>query len=354
MNHRNFTPEDPALPMTYPGFVFRVLCNEGHAPSALLSETGLAAESFADPNFRCGFAPLRRFLLNAIEQSGDPHLGIRLAKKFQPTFIGLPAYAAMNAKRFRDALEVLNRFFFLAFPAVEFRFPDEGAELNAVEVAVRLHPKFPFTGIEYFASLSALVACEGLFRAILRMDDVVSRVETTTSEPAGWGFVADLLGFPVRFEAREDRVFFPARHLDRVLPADDPINHARLVALCEKFAREATSQATAVSQVTAFVEQERKLNAPLSAVAVALGYSERGLRRQLERSGTSYRKLVDEVRTQRARDMLATTALPIQTIAYMLGFETPSNFARSFKRWTGTTPKDFRDGRRPRPEAGQN
>jgi len=182
MNHRNFTPEDPALPMTYPGFVFRVLCTEGHAPSALLSGTGLTADSFADPNFRRGFAPLRRLLLNAIEQSGDPHLGIRLAKKFQPTFFGLPAYAAMNAGRFRDGLEVLNRFFFLAFPAVEFRFPDEGAELNDGDVAVRLRPKFPFTGIEYFASLSALVACAGLFRAIIRMDDVVSRVETTTSE----------------------------------------------------------------------------------------------------------------------------------------------------------------------------
>jgi AraC-like DNA-binding protein len=93
---------------------------------------------------------------------------------------------------------------------------------------------------------------------------------------------------------------------------------------------------------------------PLSAVALALGYSERGLRRQLERSGTSYRKLVDEARAQRARDLLATTALPIQTIAFALGFETPSNFGRSFKRWTGTTPNAFRESQQAKAGLGRN
>jgi AraC-like DNA-binding protein len=353
MNARVFTPDDPALPMTYPGFVFRALVHEGHAASALLSETGLTAERLADPHFRCGFAPLRRLLLNAIEQDGNPHLGIRLARQFQPTFIGLPAYAAMNAARFRDALEVLNRYFFLAFPAIDFRFPDETADTRAGEVAVRLRPKFPFVGIEYFAAISALVGCEGLFRAILRAESIVTRVETTVREPDGWGRVADQIGFPVRFEAREDRLVFPAAHLDRALPASDPINHPKLIALCETFARDATAQATAVSQVMTLLEQERHRPIPLAAVATALGYSERSLRRQLERSGTSFRKLVDEARAQRARDMLATTALPIQAIAFALGFETPSNFGRSFKRWTGTTPKDFRARRRAAPDAGQ-
>jgi AraC-like DNA-binding protein len=320
----------------------------------LLSGTGLTADRLADPHFRCGFEPLRRLLMNAIEQTGDPHLGIRLARQFQPTFIGLPAYAAMNAARFSDALDVLNRFFFLAFPAVEFRFPDENVEVRDGEVVVRLRPKFPFTGIEYFAAISALVACDGLLRAILRLDQVVSRAETTTPEPADWQSVADRIGFPVRFDAREDRLFFSARHLDLRLPAEDPINHAKLVSLCEGFAREAMAQATPVSQIKALLEKERYLDAPLAAVADALGYSERGLRRQLERSGTSFRKLMDEARAQRARDLLATTAMPIQAIAFELGFETASNFGRSFKRWTGTTPKDFRDSRRPPPQYGQS
>lgn len=352
MATRIFTHEDPVLPMTYPGFVFRVLCEEGYAADPLLSGTGLAKEHLADPYFRCSFPPLRRLLSNAIEQTGDPHLGVRLARRFEPTYIGLPAYAAMNAARFLDALEVLNRFLFLAFPAIDFSFPDQNAGLQPGEAAIRVRPKFPFTGIEYFAIISALVASEGLLKAILRKEQVVIRAETTIAEPVGWGSIAPQIAFPICFAAREDRLYFPKELLGQALPANDPINHARLLALCDKFAREVTYGDTAVSQVLAFLDKEGHLAAPLAETAAALGFSERGLRRQLEKSGTSYRKLVDKVRELRARDMLATTRT-IQDIAFDLGFETPSNFARSFKRWTGTTPKDFRESRQTLPDPGR-
>ncbi len=352
MATRIFTHDDPVLPMTYPGFVFRVLCEEGYEADALLAGTGLTKNHLTDPYFRCSFPPLRLLLFNAMEQTGDPHLGARLARRFEATYIGLPAYAAMNAARFSDALEVLNRFLFLAFPAIDFSFPDHHAGLQPGEAAIRLRPKFPFSGIEYFAIISALVASEGLIRAILRKEQVVTRAETTISEPAGWPSVAPQITFPVSFEAREDRLYFGKALLDQALPGNDPINHARLLVLCEEFAREVTYADTAVSQVMAFLDKERNLVAPLSETAAALGYSERGLRRQLAKSGTSYRKLVDRVRALRARDMLATTR-PIQDIAFDLGFETPSNFARSFKRWTGTTPKDFRDSKQILPDTGR-
>jgi AraC-like DNA-binding protein len=353
MSHPVLKPEDPALPITYPGFVFRVLLSEGHEGAALLSGTGLDPAHLVDPNFRCGFAPLRLLLLNAIEQTGDPHLGIRLAKRFEPTYIGLPAYAAMNAASFSDALTVLKRFFFLAFPAVEFDF-DDGQSDQAGEIAVCLRPKFPFDGIEYFARISALIACDGLLNSILRTDRVVVRAETVTEEPLGWSTVADQIEFPVRFGADADRLIFSAEQLHRPLPAHDPVNHTRLTALCEAFAREAVIQARAVGQVLAYLEREKTLAASLSEVAQALGYSERSLRRQLERAGTSYRKLIDQARAQRARVLLGSTDQPIQTIAFDLGFDTASNFARSFKRWTGVTPKAFRDGYKAPPEAGRN
>lgn len=91
MARKVFTPEDPALPMNYPGFVFRTLRDRGHPASALLAETGLDEGHLSDPDFRCGFQPLRRLLLNAINEAQNPHLGVDLALEFQPTYIGLPA-----------------------------------------------------------------------------------------------------------------------------------------------------------------------------------------------------------------------------------------------------------------------
>ncbi|MEL6169278.1 MAG: AraC family transcriptional regulator ligand-binding domain-containing protein [Pseudomonadota bacterium] len=338
-----FTPDDPALPMNYPGFVFRTLREEGYPADTLLAGTGLEEKRLSDPHFRCGFQPLRRLLLNVLEQSGDPGLGFKLALKFQPTYIGMPAYTAMNAARFKDGLEVLAKYFFLNFPAVDFSLIEEDTGLEAEEAAIRLRSKFPFGDIEYFAFSSAIVAINGLLKAMLRSDRVATRAEMAVDMPETWIGMEDKIGFAIRFGASENQIIFLKALLDRPLPGADPINHARLLGLCEQFAAEMAFETTPVTQVMTILESAPTLTASLSDVAAELGYSERGLRRQLDRSGTSYRKLVDQVREQRARALLSGTTQPIKAIAGVLGFESSSNFARSFKRWTGLTPKAFRE-----------
>jgi len=343
MAMRAFTPDDPALPMNYPGFVFRTLREEGYAADTLLAETGLDERHLSDPHFRCGFRPLRRLFLNAIAQTGDPNLGIRLARQFQPTYIGMPSYTAMNAARFRDGLDVLTRFFFLNFPAFEVRLVYDDTGLHTGEAALRLRSKFPFEDIEYFGFSSAIVAINGLLKAMLQSDHAATRAEMTVGQPKKWPAIEAEIGFPVRFEAAENQIVFPEVLLGRPLPGADPINHARILGLCEQFAEEMAFETTPVTQVMAILEGAPSLTVSLWEVAAELGYSKRGLRRQLERSGTSYRKLVDQVREQRARTLLSNSLQPIKVIAGTLGFESSSNFARSFKRWTGLTPKAFRE-----------
>lgn len=346
MNTQTLGQEQLALQMTYPGFVFRTLAKEGHDREMLLARTGLTEEELADPEFKTGLQPLRRLFLNAIEQTGEPHLAIRLARQFEASFIGLPAYAAMNAATFEGALEVLSRFFFLAFPAIEFTAPDEEAEVQTGEFAIRLQPKIPLGDISYFATASALIACDGLCQAILRTPSAASRGELSIPKPNGWPQVAGRIGFPIRFAASAVRLFLPDALLDRALPGADPLNHPRLLSLCEELAERMGVEPTLVGEVVSFLKQQKNLALPGSEVATALGYSERGLRRHLERAGTTLRKLTNEIRERRAQDMLANTAVPIKLIAHELGFDTPSNFTRSFKRWTGTSPSAFRRGAR--------
>ncbi len=343
MHRQSFTPDDPALPMNYPGFVFRTLREDGYPADALLADTGLDETHLSDPHFRCGFRPLRRLFLNAIDQTGDPDIGVKLALKFQPAYIGLPAYTAMNAGRFEDGLDVLKRFFFLNFPAFEVSFVKDHPGLQAGEAAIRLRSKFPFEDIEYFGFSSAIVAINGLLKAMLQADHAATRAEMTVTRPENWPELEARIGFPFDFAAFENQIIFPEDLLARPLPGADPINHARLLGLCEQFAAEMAFVTTPVTLVMAILEGAPSLTVSLSDVAAELGYSERGLRRQLERSGTSYRKLVDQLREQRARTLLSGSVQPVKAIAGALGFESSSNFARSFKRWTGLSPKAFRD-----------
>jgi AraC-like DNA-binding protein len=73
-----------------------------------------------------------------------------------------------------------------------------------------------------------------------------------------------------------------------------------------------------------------------------LGMSASSLRRQLAREGTSFQALKQEVREQKARELLRNPAYSLAEVAQMLGFPATTAFHRAFRQWTGTTPGDYR------------
>jgi AraC-like DNA-binding protein len=49
------------------------------------------------------------------------------------------------------------------------------------------------------------------------------------------------------------------------------------------------------------------------------------------------------LRQAMAADLLADRSLAIHEVAFLLGYSEPSTFYRAFRRWTGTSPREFRD-----------
>jgi len=347
-------PDDPALPMHYPGFVFRTLREDGLAIEDLLDGTQLTESLLCDPDYRCDFAQLRRFYRNVIECTGDRHIGIRLARRFRASYVGLPFLAAANAASFEEALATLSRLLMLTFPAFTLEAPAAPLADNGAECAVRIHPKWPLEDIAYYGSSSALAVCDGLFRELLQVPQITLRAEMTMAQPEGWDSVADELGFPVRFGATHDSLILPAAVLSAPLPTSDRINHQQLLRVCDQLAEQYEPLTGPVEQVLAFLQKSCNYSARFAQVADRLGYSQRNLRRQLAQCGTSYRELVRQARERAAIKRLSMPGLPVQAIAFELGFDTPSNFARSFKQWTGLTPSEFRASQTRPVENGQN
>nr|MDT0251103.1 AraC family transcriptional regulator [Endozoicomonas sp.] len=77
-------------------------------------------------------------------------------------------------------------------------------------------------------------------------------------------------------------------------------------------------------------------------LAQLLNISSRTLRRRLEKEGTSYQKVKDECRRDASIDYLSQPNLTINSVAALMGFDEPSAFHRSFKKWTDMTPGEFR------------
>ena len=78
------------------------------------------------------------------------------------------------------------------------------------------------------------------------------------------------------------------------------------------------------------------------ALAALLNVSARTLHRQLKEEGASLQQLKDEVRLERAKDLLYRTDKPVKQVAAAVGFRNEKSFSRAFRLWTGQSPAALR------------
>jgi len=70
----------------------------------------------------------------------------------------------------------------------------------------------------------------------------------------------------------------------------------------------------------------------------------RTLQRRLKEQGADFKKLVNETRRRFALRYLQDRNNTLTEVAYLLGYAEVSAFNRAFKRWTRTTPSEYRRG----------
>jgi AraC-like DNA-binding protein len=84
----------------------------------------------------------------------------------------------------------------------------------------------------------------------------------------------------------------------------------------------------------------------IERVAPRLGMSIRTLQRRLRGWEHSFEGILDETRREIAIARLTAGDTSITETAFLLGYSDLSHFTRAFRRWTGTTPREFAAARR--------
>ena len=80
----------------------------------------------------------------------------------------------------------------------------------------------------------------------------------------------------------------------------------------------------------------------IKLAAEIVNTSVRTLQRRLAQFGLSYANLVQQARFDVAAEMLKDPGLKSLDIAFSLGYENPSNFARAFRQIAGVSPQEYR------------
>ena len=70
--------------------------------------------------------------------------------------------------------------------------------------------------------------------------------------------------------------------------------------------------------------------------------STRTVQRRLGDGGLTYARVVAQARAAVARHMLEDASAKVADVAQTLGYSDAGHFSRAFLRWTGVTPREFR------------
>ena len=151
-----------------------------------------------------------------------------------------------------------------------------------------------------------------------------------------------VFGCPVSFGQSSNRIYFDMAVLKRNSLHAEPELLKLHEQLADKYVAklEREDMVSRVNKVIGELLETGEIGIDL--ISDRLNIKPRALRAQLSKADTNFNQLLSNYRCHLAKRLLACTNESIDEIVYLTGFSEPSTFYRAFKRWTDTTPVEYR------------
>jgi AraC-like DNA-binding protein len=310
--------------------LLEVVRADGVAADALFKHAQKASQ-------RPGFPDFIQLCDSALQLTGDSQLGIKFGARLDLTSHGILGYALMSSRTVEQALQRLIRYIGLTAPPIHFEQVMQGTRCLLV---CRPDPELVPQQFYLDAVLVAVVvSAHTLLGARVARE---AELWFAGPKPRHSDQYGALAGVRVSFDRPLNAVTMPRRYLDAPVLSAEPAMAELCRQQCEKLLANMRDRRGLAGRI-----REQLLRAPghfpdIDRIAGRYGLSQRTLRRRLDEEGTSYRKLIDEVRLELARTYLTSTALPVGEIAALLGYDDAANFRRAFKRMQRQSPAEYR------------
>jgi AraC-like DNA-binding protein len=157
------------------------------------------------------------------------------------------------------------------------------------------------------------------------------------------GALRDYFGCPIEYGTERYGLVMAAADLDHQLPTANIEILTNAEQMIADYLGQLDQDDTVARAKAEILRQLPSGTTTEETIAAALNMSLRTFQRRLSDRGTVYREVLESVRRDLALKYIATPRLSITEISYLLGFSEPSSFARTFRRWTGTSPSQQRE-----------
>jgi AraC-like DNA-binding protein len=309
----------------------------------LLLDAGLDLSTVSDPMARYPAHQGLAFWQKAVHKIGEELIGIDVALQFVPMNFNALAYALMASENLAQMYLRLARYAHIITDAADVRFTMDGgagrlsfmgdeALLNTVDDATR------WSIFDY-----ALLAVVRGSRMLFGGKFMPLEIRMQRQRPVNHAKLERVFRCVPVYGCDDNAVIVDMATLEK------PLSYANLEVvkasedLMDRY-RMHWGDRELPEQLSAILKELLPSGEPRQEdVAQRLDMTLRTLQRRLGEHDTCYRDVLNDTRHQLAMNYLGSAHYSVGEIAFLLGFSEVSAFTRAFRRWTGASPREWRN-----------
>lgn len=299
----------------------------------ILEEAGLHLEQITQPTLLIAFEKEIRLLQIAAHGCRCEHFGVELAQRQDVAIFGALSLLAMNCNTVLQGLQLFGRYIHYIAQAVELEIKEE----NDIGYFIIDTPYDVAADSDQFWDHTAALACT-VMRMLCGQKWAPRATYIRRPEPPNAGRYNRYFRSPIAFDQGFNGLVFDNSVLHQPIHASiNSMPHQLQEYLRKNFEGNFQEQLRRViNSLLATHDCSAKM------VADSMGYTLRTFQRKLTKQDTSFQAQLDRVRRELAISYLEEPQFRLTDIAELLGFAELSVFSRSFKRWFGVTPLQWR------------
>ena len=310
----------------------------GADPIPILSSVGLPENYFAShhEDDLMPYEQAERLLDAASRATNCPHFSALLGSRQTMNVVGVIAYLMRQCSTVGTALEALLEHHSVHVKdALALEFSEAGDQ------ACVSYRSFTNTGLsntsEEIAMAHLLVIMQGLCNDRFK----ATRVNFRHRQSQDLFPYLKIFSAPVYFEQYQTEMIFARHWLDKpILHADPGLKQILQTHVLQLEEEKSVDLLESVRSAIREILPTRSCS--IDMVANQMVVHPRTLQRMLKEQGSSFSSLLESVRKSIATERLSNSTVSIIQLSDYLGYADNTAFTRAFKRWYGTSPKQWR------------
>jgi AraC-like DNA-binding protein len=335
-----------SLHPAYARLLYVQLRERGIDADAVLADAGLLWSNLASDPRELTLETFERLILATQHRLHCPWLGLELGMHGQVSVHGAVGHAAISSGTLRQLLQTIAHYGQLRVDALTYTYQEASAgnTTNVTEAILSVNERIALGAVRQFM-------LDAVFATLMRLlETAVGNVfagmtlELPFAEPA-WADQYRRFGIGhIRFDSPSLAFHFPLALLNLPCLTADSNSYELARRECDRALAGTTLApfSQRVKDVLHGKEDDSNGLPELALVASRLHVSPRTLMRKLKQEGSSYQTLLDARRKDQAIWHLRYSTDSVELIAERLGYQDTSNFSRTFRRWCGVSPSEFR------------